>query len=154
MASQSHQRPEVTIQQTPKPLSRVFRRVRVGIWALPSFGRRYWTSSTPERGTDFLWTCRRRGNEVGFVCRVRRTGSAGEGCGSCSEGRYSDGEACGAASLAEILDIVNGTDRTISAVLTLKYQDLRLDQGPHSAIRWPLIQTRWAKNGWYGSPPR
>jgi integrase len=39
--------------------------------------------------------------------------------------------------LSELLDIVNGTGRRISAVCKLRYEDLRLDQGPHDSIRWP-----------------
>ncbi len=39
--------------------------------------------------------------------------------------------------LSEILDIVNGTGRRISAVCSLRYQDLRLDQAQHGAILWP-----------------
>jgi len=39
--------------------------------------------------------------------------------------------------LSELLDIVNSTGRRISAVCKLTYEDLRLDEGPHGAIRWP-----------------
>ena len=39
--------------------------------------------------------------------------------------------------LSEILDIVNGTGRRVSAVLALRFADLRLNEGPHGAIRWP-----------------
>ena len=39
--------------------------------------------------------------------------------------------------LSELLDIVNGTGRRISAVCKLTYEDLRLDQGPNGSIRWP-----------------
>jgi integrase len=39
--------------------------------------------------------------------------------------------------LSELLDIVNGTGRRISAVCRLTYDDLRLTTGPHGAIRWP-----------------
>jgi integrase len=39
--------------------------------------------------------------------------------------------------LSELLDIVNGTGRRISAVCKLAYEDLRLEQGPHGSIRWP-----------------
>lgn len=38
--------------------------------------------------------------------------------------------------LSEILDLVNGTGRRISAILGLQYADLRLDQGKHGCIRW------------------
>jgi integrase len=39
--------------------------------------------------------------------------------------------------LSELLDIVNGTGRRLSAVCKLTYEDLRPDHGPHGAIRWP-----------------
>ena len=39
--------------------------------------------------------------------------------------------------LKEVLDIVNGTGRRISAVLALKRHDVRRDHGPHGSIRWP-----------------
>ncbi len=39
--------------------------------------------------------------------------------------------------LSEILDIVNGTGRRITPVCSLRYQDLRLDQGKYGAICWP-----------------
>ena len=39
--------------------------------------------------------------------------------------------------LSEILDIVSGTGRRLSAVLQLQYEDLQLSGGPHGAIRWP-----------------
>ena len=39
--------------------------------------------------------------------------------------------------LSELLDIVNDTGRRISAVRRLTYDDLRLGEGPHGAIRWP-----------------
>lgn len=39
--------------------------------------------------------------------------------------------------LSELLDIVNGTGRRLSAVCQLRYEDLRLGDGPHGAIRWP-----------------
>jgi integrase len=39
--------------------------------------------------------------------------------------------------LSELLDIVNGTGRRISAVCRLTYDDLRLGEGPHGALRWP-----------------
>ena len=39
--------------------------------------------------------------------------------------------------LSELLDIVNGTGRRISAVCQLRYRDLRLESGPHGAICWP-----------------
>jgi len=39
--------------------------------------------------------------------------------------------------VSELLDIVNGTGRRISAVCKLTYEDLRLAQGPHGSIRWP-----------------
>ncbi|MCZ6714752.1 MAG: tyrosine-type recombinase/integrase [Deltaproteobacteria bacterium] len=39
--------------------------------------------------------------------------------------------------LSELLDVVNGTGRRISAVCALMYQDPRLDQDAHGAIVWP-----------------
>jgi integrase len=39
--------------------------------------------------------------------------------------------------LSELLDIVNGTGRRISAVCALRYEDLRLGEGPHGAVCWP-----------------
>jgi integrase len=39
--------------------------------------------------------------------------------------------------LSELLDIVNGTGRRISAVCKLTYEDLRLEQPPYGSIRWP-----------------
>jgi integrase len=38
--------------------------------------------------------------------------------------------------LSEILDLVNGTGRRISAVLALQYADLKPSEGPHGSIRW------------------
>ena len=37
--------------------------------------------------------------------------------------------------VSEILDIVSGTGRRLSAVLQLQYQDLQLQDGPHGTIR-------------------
>ncbi len=39
--------------------------------------------------------------------------------------------------LSEILDVVNGTGRRIRAVLALRYEDLRVGDGPDGGIRWP-----------------
>ena len=39
--------------------------------------------------------------------------------------------------LSELLDIVNGTGRRISAICQLRYEDLRLSEGPYGSIRWP-----------------
>lgn len=39
--------------------------------------------------------------------------------------------------LAELLDVVNGTGRRITAVLRLRYADLRLDLQPFGGIHWP-----------------
>ena len=39
--------------------------------------------------------------------------------------------------LSELLDIVNGTGRRISAVCQLRYENLRLSEGPYGSIRWP-----------------
>lgn len=47
--------------------------------------------------------------------------------------------------LSEILDIVNGTGRRVTAVLKLRYEDLRLDGKPHGAIRWPADTDKQGK---------
>jgi integrase len=39
--------------------------------------------------------------------------------------------------LSELLDIVDGTGRRISAVCKLTFEDLRPEQGPNGSIRWP-----------------
>lgn len=39
--------------------------------------------------------------------------------------------------LSEILDIVNGTGRRISAVCALRYENLKLNEGKHGNIHWP-----------------
>ena len=39
--------------------------------------------------------------------------------------------------LSELLDIVNGTGRRISAVCQLRYEDLRFSEGPYGAVCWP-----------------
>ena len=39
--------------------------------------------------------------------------------------------------LSELLDIVNGTGRRISAVIRLRFCDLCPNEGPHGAILWP-----------------
>ena len=39
--------------------------------------------------------------------------------------------------LSEVLDIVNGTGRRLSAVCGLRFEDLRLSEGPHGSIQWP-----------------
>ena len=46
----------------------------------------------------------------------------------------------GRSYVSELLDIVNGTGRRISAVCQFRYEDLQLSatgQAPHGAIRWP-----------------
>lgn len=53
------------------------------------------------------------------------------------EVRWSGGREKRRSHLSELLDVVNGTGRRISAVCALTYEDLRLRQGPHGAIRWP-----------------
>lgn len=54
------------------------------------------------------------------------------------ERRWNDGKREEHRSyLSELLDIVYGTGRRISAVCALTYADLRLNEGPHGAIRWP-----------------
>jgi integrase len=47
--------------------------------------------------------------------------------------------------LSEILDIVVATGRRISAVLQLRYDDLRLNEGPHGSIRWPADTDKQGK---------
>lgn len=47
--------------------------------------------------------------------------------------------------LPELLDLVNGTGRRISAILALRCCDLRLDQGPHGAILWPADTDKTGK---------
>ena len=39
--------------------------------------------------------------------------------------------------LSELLDLANGTGRRISAICQLRYEDVRLSEGLHGAIRWP-----------------
>jgi integrase len=39
--------------------------------------------------------------------------------------------------LSEVLDVAHGTGRRLSAICSLRYEDLRLDEGPHGSIRWP-----------------
>ena len=39
--------------------------------------------------------------------------------------------------LSEILEIVNGTGRRLSAACSLTYEDLSLSEGPYGSIRWP-----------------
>jgi hypothetical protein len=51
--------------------------------------------------------------------------------------RWNGGRPRQRSYLSELLDIVNGTGRRISAICQLRYDDLRLDQKPHGAIRWP-----------------
>ena len=49
-----------------------------------------------------------------------------------------NGKRVGQASyLSDLLDIVNGTGRRISAVCALRYEDLRLSDEPYGSIRWP-----------------
>lgn len=39
--------------------------------------------------------------------------------------------------LSELLDIINGTGRRLSAVCRLRFENLRLSEGPHGSIQWP-----------------
>lgn len=39
--------------------------------------------------------------------------------------------------LSELLDLANGTGRRLSAICALRFEDLRFEQPPHGAIRWP-----------------
>ncbi len=47
--------------------------------------------------------------------------------------------------LSELLDIAYGTGRRLSAILHLRYEDLRLGEGPHGAIRWPADSDKQRK---------
>ena len=47
--------------------------------------------------------------------------------------------------LPELLDLANGTGRRISAILALRYEDLRLDQETHDAILWPADTDKLGK---------
>jgi integrase len=50
--------------------------------------------------------------------------------------------------VSELLDIVNGTGRRISAICALRFDDLRLERtrsAPHGAIRWPEDQDKERK---------
>jgi integrase len=47
--------------------------------------------------------------------------------------------------LPELLDLANGTGRRISAILALRYQDLRLSEGPHGSIQWPAATDKAKK---------
>ena len=49
--------------------------------------------------------------------------------------------------LPEVLDLVHHTGRRISAILALRYEDLRLDQGPQGSILWPA-DTDKTKKQW------
>ena len=53
----------------------------------------------------------------------------------CVRGEDGAGEV--RSHLSELLDLANGTGRRLSAICALRYEDLRLDRGPHGAIRWP-----------------
>jgi integrase len=55
--------------------------------------------------------------------------------------------------LSELLDIANGTGRRISAVCKLKYEDLRLEQGPHGSIRWPAATDKMRRETVVPSSP-
>ena len=53
-------------------------------------------------------------------------------------------------SLSELLDLVQGTGRRVSAVLALRYENLVLAKtakAPHGAIRWPSESDKMGK-GW------
>ena len=39
--------------------------------------------------------------------------------------------------LPELLDIAYGTGRRLSAICSLRYEDLRSEDGPYGSIRWP-----------------
>lgn len=49
-----------------------------------------------------------------------------------------DGKLVNAPSyLSELIELAAGTGRRVSAILNLRYSDLRLSQGPHGSILWP-----------------
>ena len=50
---------------------------------------------------------------------------------------YWDGSPRQRSYLSEVLDLAFGTGRRISAIRSLRYDDLRLDAKPYGAIRWP-----------------
>jgi integrase-like protein len=57
-----------------------------------------------------------------------------------------DGERVSVPSyLPEILDISNGAGRRISPVVSLRYENLRLGEGPHGAICWPADTDKMGK---------
>ena len=39
--------------------------------------------------------------------------------------------------LSELIDLANGTGRRLSAICSLRFEDLRLSEGPYGSIRWP-----------------
>jgi integrase len=47
--------------------------------------------------------------------------------------------------LADILIIAEGTGRRIGAVRQLRYQDLRLSEGPHGKVQWPADTDKTGK---------
>lgn len=47
----------------------------------------------------------------------------------------------------EVLDLAHGTGRRISAICSLRYEDLRLNDGPHGSILWPA-ETDKIKRSW------
>jgi integrase len=49
--------------------------------------------------------------------------------------------------LRALLSIANGTGRRISAILALRYHDLKLNDGPHGSVLWPA-DTDKMKKAW------
>ena len=47
--------------------------------------------------------------------------------------------------LPEVLDLVEATGRRISAILALRFEDLRLDQGEYGSILWPADTDKTGK---------
>jgi integrase len=47
--------------------------------------------------------------------------------------------------LPALLPIANGTGRRISAILALRYHDLKLSEGPHGSILWPADTDKMKK---------
>lgn len=51
----------------------------------------------------------------------------------------------GPSYLKPVLQLDHSTGRRISAILALRFEDLRLDQGPHGSIRWPADTDKMGK---------
>lgn len=53
------------------------------------------------------------------------------------ETRWTGKKARQRSYLSELLEIINGTGRRLSAVCSLTYEDLKLSEGPFGSVRWP-----------------